>query len=119
MLISIRIFVFVRSSSKRIHPNGSTTMTNSVTVQHSKISRREIALVKQMTYMFLVFVVGWSPIYTITVLNSYFVVDQLIYHLAVVLCEASVLTIVSNLFKINRDLRQYLWDKIRFSFVRQ
>ena len=94
-------------------------MTNSVTVQHSKISRREIALVKQMTYMFLVFVVGWSPIYTITVLNSYFVVDQLIYHLAVVLCEASVLTIVFNLFKINRDLRQYLWDKIRFSFVRQ
>ena len=41
-------------------------------------------------------------------------VDSIVYHLTVVLCEASVLTIVFNLFKINRDLRQYLWDKIRF-----
>ena len=89
-------------------------MTNSVTVQSQKISRREIALIKQMAYMFLVFIIGWSPIYITTVVGLFTLVDSIVYHLTVVLCEASVLTIVFNLFKINRDLRQYLWDKIRF-----
>ena len=108
------IFTYVRSSTNRIQPQVSNTMTNSVTVHHSKISRREIALVKQMTYMFVVLTLGWSPIYVITVIISYTPVDLFIYHLAYVLCQISVISIVLNLFKINGDLRQYLWNKIRF-----
>ena len=119
MLINIRIFVYVRSSSNRVLPHNSNTVSNPVSVQNPRISRREIALVKQMAYMFLVFVIGWSPIYIITVVGLFASVNTLAYHLAVVLCEASVLTIVFNLFKINRDLRQYLWDKVRFCLVRR
>ena len=114
VLINIPIFIFVRTSANRIHVSESSTATSSVTVQSQKISRREIALIKHMAYMFWVFVIGWSPVYITSIVGLFTIVDSLVYHLTVILCEASVLTIVLTLFKINRDLRQYLWDKIRF-----
>ena len=113
MIINIRIFIHVRSSSNRIHPSRWNTVTNIVALQNPKISRREIAMLKQMTYMFVVLILGWSPVYITRVVSSLTFVDPLIYHLSYVVCEASTMTIVLNLFLINRKLRQYLWNKIR------
>ena len=107
------IFVYVRSSTNRIQRQASNSLTGPGSSQHSKISRREITLVKQMTYMFVILIVGGSPIFFVTALSSYFAVGLLIYHTSYILCELSILNMILTLFRINHDLRQYLWNKIR------
>lgn len=107
------MFVHVRSSANRIQRQASNSLTSTGSGQHSKINRREITLVKQMTYMFVMLIVGWSPIFFVTALSSYVAVGLLIYHSAYILCELSILIMILTLFRINHDLRQYLWGKIR------
>ena len=113
LIPNMLIFIHIRSSANRIQRQASNTLISTGNSQHSKISRREVTLVKQMTFMFVMLIVGWSPIFIVTVLSSYFVVGLLIYHTAYVFCELSILNLILTLFRINHDLRQYLLGKIR------
>ena len=111
------IFSYVRSSTNRIQPQGPSALIATVSVQHPKVNRREIALVKQMTYMFVLLIVGWNPIFIITVVNSYTAVNPLVHHLGYLLCQVSILGIVLYLVSINQELRQYVCGKIQLCWV--
>ncbi|CAF1141024.1 unnamed protein product [Adineta ricciae] len=59
IILNSLIFVHVRSSVRRVQPNIATAWTsgfNREQQQLPKISRREIALLRQMVFMFIMFV---------------------------------------------------------------
>ena len=117
ILPNVLIFSYVRSSTNRVQPQGSSSLTATVSVQYSKVNRREIALVKQMTYMFVLLIVGWNPIFIITVVNAYTALSPLLHHLGYLICQACILGIVLHLLSINQELRQYVGGKIRLSWA--
>jgi hypothetical protein len=117
--LNVRIFIYARSSTRRVQPQIINSLTNAPNIQQTKISRREISLLRQMIFMFSMFIGGWSPSYFITVINDFIIINPIIYQCAVLLCEISLLSIIINLFMNNRELRQYLLNKIRLCFGHQ
>ncbi len=117
-IVNVCIFTYVRSSSRRVRPQTKTAVTNMINTQEPRISRREISLLRQMIFMFSMFVGGWTPVY-LTVLIFYFdAYNLMIFYLATVLAELCLLCITMNLFVCNHELREYSKNKIR-QFFRQ
>ncbi len=58
IIVNVFIFIHVRSSSRRVNPQIISAVTNTVNVVQQKISRREIYLLRQMIFMFSIFVIG-------------------------------------------------------------
>ena len=73
---------------------------------------RDIYLLKHMFFIFIVFIIGWTPVYIFqwTDADQYISswLDQLFQMLPVI----STLIIVLDLFFYNHDLRQYLKEKL-------
>ncbi len=114
--VNVLIFVHVRSSSRRVRPQTVSAMTNMINTQESRISRREISLLRQMIFMFSMFVGGWTPVY-LTVLTFYFIPFNLMaFQLTTLFAELCVLCITMNLFVCNHELREYSRNKIRQLF---
>jgi hypothetical protein len=120
IVLNILIFRHVRSSARRVQPAQSViTATTGNINQQQRISGREIALLRQMIFMFTIFIVGWSPNFFFLVIRQVMHVNTILYNSMVSLCEASVLSLLINLFICNHELRKYLFNKIRVCFVRQ
>ena len=115
-IVNVRIFIHVRSSARRVQPQTITTLTLGTNTQKQKIGRREISLLRQMIFMFTIFIGGWAPVYSIVIISFVQYLDPIITSLAVVLGELSILGIITNLFICNHDLRQYLLNKMRQVF---
>ncbi len=113
IILNILIFVHVRTSTRRVQPQMTITNINGENNQQPRITRREIFLLKQMIFMFCVFIGGWTPVYSIVIISEYITVNQLIFHYSVIVGELAVLAIIINLFKCNHEIRQYLFNKIR------
>ncbi|CAF1337804.1 unnamed protein product, partial [Adineta steineri] len=103
-------------SARRIHPQAISALTSDVTAQQPKISRREISLLRQMIFMFLMFIGGWTPVYIVNILDAATDLNFMIVQIAVIFSQICVLGIVINLFIYNHELRQYLSNKIRVCF---
>ncbi len=58
IIVNVLIFSHVRSSYRRVKPQIINAVTNTVNVVQQKISRREIYLLRQMIFMFSIFVIG-------------------------------------------------------------
>jgi len=120
IVLNILIFRHVRSSARRVQPAHSViTATNGNNNQQQKISGREIALLRQIIFMFTMFIAGWSPTYFLIAIAEVMQVNLIVYECMIVLCEISVLSLIINLFICNHELRNYLFNKIRVCFVRQ
>jgi hypothetical protein len=114
--VNVLIFGHVRSSSRRIRPQAVLSVTNVINTQEPRISRREISLLRQMIFMFSMFVGGWTPVY-LTVLIFYFIPFNLMaFQLTTLFAELCVLCITMNLFVCNHELREYSRNKIRQLF---
>ncbi len=114
--VNVLIFVHVRSSSRRVRPQAVPSVTNISNTQEPRISRREISLLRQMIFMFSMFVGGWTPVY-LTVLTFYFIPFNLMaFQLTTVVAELCLLFITMNLFVCNHELREYCKNKIRQLF---
>ena len=117
LFINFLIFLFARSSTKRIQPQpfSVVTITQSVVnqVQRSKMSRRDISLLKQMAYMFFIFVGGWGPVYIS--LNWEFIntTVPLLMPIFVVLAAFSSFIIITNLFVNDYEIRQWFREQFR------
>ncbi|CAF1349008.1 unnamed protein product [Adineta ricciae] len=108
--LNILIFHHARSSSLRVLPE--STSNNQIL----NLSRREISLLRQMTFMFITFIGGWSGIY-ISVLISYFInFNEWIRPAMSIFGELCVVGIIINLFISNRDVRNYIWTRLRNLF---
>jgi hypothetical protein len=103
------IFVSVKSSTRRLRALATTTNSLSNSNNHSA---RDIHLLKHMFFIFVVFMLGWIPISTVRLfpLNDErsLTISQYLVFLPVI---SSIITVL-DLFLYNRDLTQYLKEKI-------
>ncbi|CAF1363246.1 unnamed protein product [Adineta steineri] len=112
------IFLYVRSSTRRIQPQTMNVFTTGSINRQPIISRRDIALMKQMIYMFTMFIGGWTPPYLILIIVTLSGNTTVVFYALVVWAELIVLGININLFKCNHDLREYLLNQFRRRVLR-
>ncbi|CAF0736475.1 unnamed protein product [Adineta steineri] len=117
MVLYVLIFLHARSSSRRVHAQTlSMTTSNNVNIQQGSISRRDISLLRQMFFIFSMFIGGWAPAYLSLLISNYIYVDPIIPEIMTIIAELCILSITINLFICNHELRQYLKNKIRQIF---
>jgi len=113
--LDIRIFVFVRHSSRRVQPQApsATTQVHATNSHQPRISSRDISLLKHMIFTFLAFLIGWTPVFLLNIIDAIIPghIFQIIY--CTYLSIGSTFCIVIYLFIYNRDLRQFLCNPCR------
>ncbi|CAF4247273.1 unnamed protein product, partial [Adineta steineri] len=118
IILNTLIFSHVRSSSLRVHPNTVKAVANTVKNQQPVINRRDISLLRQMVFMFVMFIGGWIPALILNILNQTMNFDFKIVQIAIIFSQLCLLGILINLFMYNHELRQYLSNKIRIFLQR-
>lgn len=116
ILLNIGIFLHVRNSSLRIQPQTITAVTIGVHRQQPKISRRDIALLKQMLFMFTMFIFGWAPIFLINMISMVQRIPSLIVTIFVYLSALCLLSLIINLLMYNYEIGRVLFNVVRFRF---
>jgi hypothetical protein len=104
------IFFFVRSSTRRVHATATapTTSVANTNLQHA----RDMYLVKHMVFIFIVFLIGWTPIYIeSSIVFSRGTLSWLFLLLQMLPVFSSLINIL-DLFMYNHDLRKYLKEQI-------
>jgi len=113
IVLNIFIFIHVRNSSRRIQPQTISALTSGVNNQQPKISRRDISLLKQMIFMFIMFILGWAPTFIVHIADIIHDVNSVIVMASVFLSDICLLSLVINLFACNHELTQFLFNTIR------
>jgi hypothetical protein len=103
------IFVKVRSSSRRVHA-AITTMP--VATNSKQQNARDVHLLKHMLFISVIFIIGWAPIYIISVVKLPLNMPYWIYSLLQIFPVLSSLINIVDLFLYNNDLRQYLKQRL-------
>jgi hypothetical protein len=112
------IFFFVRSSTRRVHAIATATATSTATATAFSVANknlqhaRDMYLVKHMVFIFIVFLIGWTPLYFVSAIYFSGGVPTWVYYLLEMLPVLSTLINILDLFMYNRDLRQYLKERI-------
>jgi hypothetical protein len=109
------IYWTVTSSSRRVHnistnPNGGAGA--GVVARPNHQNARDIFLLKHISFMFVVFIVGWSPTYILQLIESTAQAPAWLFKTFQVLPVLTTIIIVFDLFIYNHELRQYLKEKI-------
>lgn len=121
LMINFLIFLFVRSSTKRIQPQqfsvATITQSSSNQIQRSKLSRRDLRLLKQMVFMFLIFVGGWGPVYIFLLFNDFTAMVPLLLPICTALAAFSSLIVITNLLFNDHDVRQWFYEQYRRCFL--
>ncbi len=114
-ILNILIFSYVRSSTRRVQPQGLhvSTNANNHIQQQPIISRRDISLLRQMIFTFLIFILGWTPVYLTIIISNFIRIDPLISYITAIISQLCILNIIINLFFNNHELKQYLTDRLR------
>ncbi len=104
------IFFFVRSSTRRVHVTEiiSTTSVANTNLQHA----RDMYLLKHMVFIFIVFLIGWAPVYFESAINFSGGLPTWVYYLLEMLPVFTSLINILDLFMYNNDLRKYLKEQI-------
>ena len=105
LIIHLIIFKHIRSSRHRVQPSVATANHD-----QTRLSRRDIHLLRHMIVMFVIFVGGWSPVYLypLIVVMRY---PATIFYILIILASLSLLFDVVNLFLYNHELRNYIFQK--------
>ena len=111
--LDTRIFLLIRRSTCRIQAqnlNRTPSITNTSSI---KLVRRDIFLLKHMVFTFLIFILGWAPVFLLNLIDIIIPghIYQIIY--CTYLCILSTLGIIAYLFTFNYELRMYLYDRIQ------
>jgi hypothetical protein len=85
---------------------------NVTIVRQSKISRRDLHLLRHTIFMFCTFIIGWSPVFMLTAIDYSGTVPELVYTILQILAVLSSLGCMFNLFLYNHELRRYIKDNI-------
>jgi hypothetical protein len=68
--LDIQMFMPVRNSTRRIQPQHINAGVGGINNHKVKITRRDISLLKHMIFTFLVFIVGWTPVLLLSLIDS-------------------------------------------------
>lgn len=107
MIVNVFIYIHVRSSTRRIRPLPENNRNN--TIQQRS---RDIYLLKHMLFIFIVFIVGWSPTLIASLPGLSEVANMWIFFIVRTLPVVSGTIIGLDLFFYNRELRRYLKQKL-------
>ncbi|UJR16048.1 hypothetical protein I4U23_002962 [Adineta vaga] len=110
--LNVAIYKYVHSSSLRIHPQMTTTAGGVIIRPKPTINRRDLYLLKHTVFMFSMFIIGWTPIFSLVALDYSGNVSPLVYALLQVLSVISVFICMCDLFWCNQNLRRYIKNKI-------
>jgi hypothetical protein len=80
--------------------------------QPARISRRDIYLLRHAIFMFAMFIIGWTPIFSLVAIDYHGHVIPLVYTILEILAAISSLCCMLDLFFYNHELRQYLKNKL-------
>ncbi|CAF1469787.1 unnamed protein product [Adineta ricciae] len=114
--LNVLILIHVRSSTRRVQTRSTDTSAQINNNQQVKITRRDISLMKHMIFMFSMFIIGWTPVLIIYLINIIFGVLNVTIHIAVICSQVCIAGIVVNLFVYNHEMKQYLSNRIRLYF---
>lgn len=115
-ILNMKIFLHVRRSSRRIQPQALSAVTTGTNNQPPKINRRDLSLLKHMIFIFIIFVIGWTPIFTINLIDI-IIPGHIIAILSCMYISAiCILAIIIYLFLCNHDIRTTLFNTIRHCF---
>jgi hypothetical protein len=108
-LLNALIFLRVRSSTRRVHAvTPSSFAALNPVLQHPRDAR----LLKHMLLNFTSFMLGWTPIYALAVVDTAQTVSPMVYKLLRSLPILSSLINVLDLFWYNLDVRKYLKERL-------
>ena len=102
---SIIIFS-VRSSTRRVHM--VLPIRDNTYQQHT----RDVYLLKHILFIYVVFMIGWAPIYIVLAIDAKTRIQIWIYLLLQIPPVMSAAIQTFDLFIYNREVRQYLREKI-------
>ncbi len=99
----------MRSSTQRVHALATTTSTAG---KPNHQNTRDIYLLKHMLVIFVVFIIGWTPVYIDAMIDLDEKMPLWIIQLLQIPPVISSIIIILDLFLYNHDLTQYLKDKL-------
>ncbi len=111
LILNLFIFKHVRASSRRIQARLDTNSMSLTNGQQSKVSRRDISLLKHTVYMLGIFVIGWAPIFLLIAIDYDGLVKPLVYSILTILSVMSSISCIIDLFLYNHELRGYIKAK--------
>ncbi|CAF1063607.1 unnamed protein product [Adineta steineri] len=112
LIINLKIFKHVHDSSKRIHQQMTATTGTIIIRQQPAINRRDLYLLKHMIFMFSMFIIGWTPIFSLEAIDYAYAVSELVYSLLQVFSVISLLVCTIDLLLCNQDLKRFIKDTI-------
>jgi len=112
-VLNILIFIHVRSSSRRVQDQSAASVTNGNNTQHVKFNRRDLSLLRQMIFMFSIFIGGWSPVYLSGIIGQFTSINSLVLPITAIFGEICIFSLIINLFVQNHELTQYIINNIR------
>jgi hypothetical protein len=96
-ILNVIIVDYVRSSTARVQLlafNITTNATNNI--PQAMISCRDLFVLRQMIFTFLIYMIGWTPVY-LTLIISYFIyVNPDIASVTAITSQLCKLSIISN-----------------------
>lgn len=108
--INAMIFARVRSSSRRLETDVSAvTDGNHLNRQQHG---RDMRLLKHMIFNFIVYLCGWGPFYFVALSDPNYYLPGWIYLAVQLLSMLSGVIQIIDLFIYNRELRQYLKERL-------
>jgi hypothetical protein len=78
---------------------------------------RDVCLLKHMLFLHIVFVIGWTPISLLSIIELYIKIPVLLYLFLRLLPPISLVINILDLFIYNRELRQYFKERFLKSFI--
>lgn len=105
------IFIYARNSMRRVRTHDIAAI-NSGNSQQLRISRRGLSLLKQILFIFTMFIVGWSSAFAINTITATSHVDDRIQMTCIYLSEIYLICLVINLFIFNHDVRQHVLHRV-------
>lgn len=111
--LNFRIFVYVRSSSRRNSANTKNYLSHNGQRKLRRNTRRDKRLLLHIIIMGVLFTIGWGPVYTISCLRLLIKLHPLVFPCSIIIAELCLMGIVIDLFVYNHELRHRLIKKIR------
>lgn len=105
------IFLTVRSSTHRVQITPTTATADHPKGNCKRLNARDASLLKHMVFLVAVFVIGWAPIYIVSIGNLSLSIPPWIYGMFQVFTVTSALILILDLFLYNHELRQYIREQ--------
>lgn len=81
------------------------------------LQNRDVALLKHILFLHIIFVLGWAPIALTPVIELFIKIPHLVYLFVRLLPSMSLLINILDLYVYNHELRQYFQEQFFNSFT--